>query len=198
MGIDRASAVSTLIGCALSIVSALSSFSAELPCEQLCSGSTNPGGIESTSVAELCNCINFHGLSAEQFSQKIESLCGKDEGRWAEEGGKKKLYQWARKTTDNVCTEGAPCSFDAAVQAIHRASSQDKSKDIQCAFSLLGWSMDPDPDGDQIFGQPARRIRNSGILVEGNHGKKAKWPKDIQEIIDGTARRYFKSGRQES
>ena len=196
---DRALVILTLIGTATPVASKRISPSAAMPCEQLCSGTTNPAGIESVGNPELCKCINFHGLSADQFGKKIEASCSAEDAKWAAGAGKKKLYAWARKTTENVCTgQGAPCNFDAAVQTLYKRSSGDESKYIQCAFTILGWSMDPNPHQDQVFGQPARRIAHSGILEDGHRAKKSKWPKDIQTIIDGAATRFFNSDHKKS
>ena len=130
--------------------------------------------------------------------------CGREgEGgaAWAKGAGKEMLLDWARDMTDRVCAarvgpDGAapPCSFDAAVKTLYDKGGigAKKSAEMQCAFSLQGWSVDPDPRRDQVFGHPARRLGHSGKLGKGPQIERGRWPQDIQTIIDGTAQRFFK------
>ena len=86
------------------------------------------------------------------------------------------MLGWARAMTNQVCATGdpqPPCNFDAAVKLLYEKGGlggKSKSVELQCAFTLQGWSVDPDPDRDQVFGHPARRIGNSGTL-----GKVEMW-----------------------
>jgi hypothetical protein len=170
----------------------------ELGCTHLCGGNARLAGIPA-----LCQCVNWHALMADGLHAEIERTCGGgSDAAWAASAGKDMLVGWAHGVTAEVCLgrdeEGAPpCNFDAAVKTLYdRGGVGGKSVDLQCAFSLLGWSVDPNPMRDQVFGHPARRLGHSGKLGKGPQVERGKWPHDIQTIIDGTAQRYFKTKKK--
>ena len=117
----------------------------DLGCVHLCGGAAGKA-----SISELCRCVNWHSLTAEQLHEELEKACrGGDssEGdvKWAATAGRDMLRGWARKVTGEVCTfkeTGAPpppCSFDAAVKVLYdKGGIEGKSSELQCAFALRG------------------------------------------------------------